>query len=942
MASVRGALADRYAVEREIGRGGMSTVYLARDLRHSRLVAIKVLDPGLAFTIGPDRFRREIATLARLHHPNILPLLDSGALPEGRSLYYIMPFVTGESLRARLDREHQLPLDEAVRLAVEVADALDYAHGNDVIHRDIKPENILLQSGHAVLADFGIARAPDPEGSATLSTVGLAIGTPQYMSPEQAAGRTDVDGRSDQYSLACVVYEMVAGVPPFEGNTPQTVAARHKSDAPPSLRRNRARVPRGLESAIDRALSKTPADRFKRSGEFARALTTGLSTGEGWLIPSWPRMQRGLRSNALAAGLLVALALAVAALSWSLARPAGGRRPARTDWVVGYPLAELGERDTLLRTGESIAGMLSEAMQQVPVLRWIDGWSLLDPLARQDARSLTVSQVRQLALDQGARYAIHGTFVTTRDSVTVDLRLLDAVADSQVAQASASGDRATAVPVRLGLRALMQLLPRMVAPGAPFSSDALAAVASGDAGAVALWMQGDAAYRRARYARAQELYAEAVARDSTLAIAAFKGAQAAIWSGNDAAAEPLAALALRHAERLPHRYASFAGGVAAYLAGLSDSAVASLGVALLPDARWAEAWTMLGEVYYHQFPRAMAPLDSLADAAFETAASADSGFTPALPHLIEAALRRGDLPASRHRLARYQAGDADSSSWYPYALALDCLSDESNRFDWAAAARRDSTATLFAAKLLAVGGAEPRCARGALAGLAATGAYSYPALGLLLSLDAAQGRQSEVARRLQNNLESGNRAATIYVAMAATAGLDVGDSGQAFIARLKSRQATLPADWLWWLGSLAAARGDSALLRDVRGYAGRAAPNDAGSLLALDAGLARLRGDTTQALTLYRQLLARPAGGTLDWDLRSPCPGERLALARLELARGDAQRALADAAVFDGQPLAFLPYLPASLELRIAALERLGRIDQARVLRQRLAMLRQP
>ena len=942
MASVRGALADRYAVEREIGRGGMSTVYLARDLRHSRLVAIKVLDPGLAFTIGPDRFRREIATLARLHHPNILPLLDSGALPEGRSLYYIMPFVTGESLRARLDREHQLPLDEAVRLAVEVADALDYAHGNDVIHRDIKPENILLQSGHAVLADFGIARAPDPEGSATLSTVGLAIGTPQYMSPEQAAGRTDVDGRSDQYSLACVVYEMVAGVPPFEGNTPQTVAARHKSDAPPSLRRNRARVPRGLESAIDRALSKTPADRFKRSGEFARALTAGLSTGEGWLIPSWPRMQRGLRSNALAAGLLVALALAVAALSWSLARPAGGRRPARTDWVVGYPLAELGERDTLLRTGESIAGMLSEAMQQVPVLRWIDGWSLLDPLARQDARSLTVSQVRQLALDQGARYAIHGTFVTTRDSVTVDLRLLDAVADSQVAQASASGDRATAVPVRLGLRALMQLLPRMVAPGAPFSSDALAAVASGDAGAVALWMQGDAAYRRARYARAQELYAEAVARDSTLAIAAFKGAQAAIWSGNDAAAEPLAALALRHAERLPHRYASFAGGVAAYLAGLSDSAVASLGVALLPDARWAEAWTMLGEVYYHQFPRAMAPLDSLADAAFETAASADSGFTPALPHLIEAALRRGDLPASRHRLARYQAGDADSSSWYPYALALDCLSDESNRFDWAAAARRDSTATLFAAKLLAVGGAEPRCARGALAGLAATGAYSYPALGLLLSLDAAQGRQSEVARRLQNNLESGNRAATIYVAMAATAGLDVGDSGQAFIARLKSRQATLPADWLWWLGSLAAARGDSALLRDVRGYAGRAAPNDAGSLLALDAGLARLRGDTTQALTLYRQLLARPAGGTLDWDLRSPCPGERLALARLELARGDAQRALADAAVFDGQPLAFLPYLPASLELRIAALERLGRIDQARVLRQRLAMLRQP
>jgi hypothetical protein len=851
-----------------------------------------------------------------------------------------MPFVTGESLRARLDREHQLSMEETVKLAAEVADALDYAHGNDVVHRDIKPENILLQSGHAVLADFGIARAPDPEGSPTLSTVGLAVGTPQYMSPEQAAGRTDVDGRSDQYSLACVVYEMLAGSPPFEGNTPQTVAARHKNEAPAPLRSTRARVPRGLEAAIDRALNKVPADRFARTGHFAQALATGLAGGDGWRLPSWQRARQGLGRNGLALALLVVVSAGLAALAWSLGRPERNHRPARNDWIVGFPLAELGERDTLLRTGESIAGILSEAMQQVPVIRWIDGWSLLDAPARQDARSLDVAQVRRLTLAQGARYAIHGTFVTTRDSVTVDLRLLDVVADSQVDQAAATGARADAVPVRLGLQALMQLLPKVVAPTAPFSPDALAAVASGDAGAVALWMQGDAAYRRARYAAALELYTRAVARDSMLAIAALKGAQAAIWSGSDAAAEPLAALALRHADRLPHRYANYAQGVGAYLSGASDSAVASLGAALLPDRQWAEAWTLLGEVYYHQFPHAMAPLDSLAEAAFETAAAADSGFTPALPHLIEAALRRHDLDRSRHLLATYQASGADSDSWHPYALALQCLAAGQQGYDWPAAARNDSTATLFAAKLLAVAGAQPRCARGALSGLAATGAYSYPALGLLIGLDALQGREADLAARLDSNLGAGNRAATVYAAFVATAGFGSGDSGTAFVNRLVTRRSTLPVDWLWWLGSVAAQRDDSALLRQVRADASRLAPLDSALLLAIDAAVARITGDTAGALARYRQLLARPAAGVLDWDLRAPYPGERLAMARLELARGEIQRALADGAVFDGQPMAFLPFLPASLELRITALDRLGHPDQARRLRRRLELLR--
>ena len=203
------ALADRSAIERELGAGGMATVYLAEDLKHHRPVAVKVLRPELAAVLGAERFLREIEITARLTHPHILTLLDSGEV-EG-FLYYVMPYIEGESLRDRMNREKQLPLDDALQFAREVADALSYAHSHDVIHRDIKPENILLEAGHAVIADFGIARAVTAAGGEALTDTGIAIGTPQYMSPEQAAGSKELDGRSDVYSLGCVLYEMLGG-----------------------------------------------------------------------------------------------------------------------------------------------------------------------------------------------------------------------------------------------------------------------------------------------------------------------------------------------------------------------------------------------------------------------------------------------------------------------------------------------------------------------------------------------------------------------------------------------------------------------------------------------------------------------------------------------------------------------------------------------------------
>ena len=250
----------------------MATVYLARDRKHGRPVAIKVLRGEIATALGPERFLREIEIAAGLTHPHILPLHDSGQV-DG-FLYYVMPFVEGESLRGRLEREQQLPLEDALQITREVADALSFAHSRDVVHRDIKPENILFQAGHAVVSDFGIARAITAAASGTRTEAGIPIGTPGYMSPEQAAAELHLDGRSDVYSLGCVLYEMLAGGPPFTGPTPQAVLARHSLDPVPALRTVRQAVPLAVEQAVMKALEKMPADRFTTATEFADALRT--------------------------------------------------------------------------------------------------------------------------------------------------------------------------------------------------------------------------------------------------------------------------------------------------------------------------------------------------------------------------------------------------------------------------------------------------------------------------------------------------------------------------------------------------------------------------------------------------------------------------------------------------------------------------------------------
>jgi TolB-like protein/tRNA A-37 threonylcarbamoyl transferase component Bud32 len=271
---LKAALGGRYLVERELGSGGMATVYLAEDLKHHRKVAVKVLRPELAASLGVERFVREIEIAANLTHPHILPLHDSGEA-DG-FLYYVMPFIEGESLRERLDREGKLDVRETIRLTDQVASALSHAHERGVVHRDIKPENILLAGDQAIVADFGIARAVEVAGGERLTGTGIAVGTPAYMSPEQAYGSEEVDARSDVYALGCVVYEMVVGRAPFDGETPQALLAKHAVDTVPSLRTSDPSVPLFVERAVERALAKSPDERFQSVSAFAEALTSEM------------------------------------------------------------------------------------------------------------------------------------------------------------------------------------------------------------------------------------------------------------------------------------------------------------------------------------------------------------------------------------------------------------------------------------------------------------------------------------------------------------------------------------------------------------------------------------------------------------------------------------------------------------------------------------------
>jgi serine/threonine-protein kinase len=416
---LRTALGDRYRVERELGHGGMAVVFLAEDLKHRRRVAIKLLKPELSVVLGSERFLREIEIAATLQHPHILPLYDSGQA-DGL-LYYVMPFAEGESLRQRLAREPQLPLDAALRITREVGSALQYAHEHGVIHRDIKPENVMLSGGQAVVADFGIARALHAAHADQLTLTGMVVGTPQYMSPEQASGAA-VDARSDQYSLACTLYEMLIGQPPFTGASAQAVIARHSIEPVPNLRVIRQTVSQAVEGAIMQAMSKLPADRFATMQRFLEALESPESVSAR---PAPPASSRRLSGPRVGRRVLAALGVSVmvALVAWWLftGRPTSNAHPASrvATAVAVLPFQDLAGGPDSSYLGEGVTVGLIADLAQIGSLKVISRSS--GAVAQGTARSLA-----ELAGELGVEAVVNGSIRRVGDSVDVNVRFLHA------------------------------------------------------------------------------------------------------------------------------------------------------------------------------------------------------------------------------------------------------------------------------------------------------------------------------------------------------------------------------------------------------------------------------------------------------------------------------------------------------------------------------------
>ena len=412
------ALAGRYHLVEEIGRGGMATVYRAQDLKHDRPVAVKVLKPHLSATIGAERFLREIGVTARLDHAHILALLDSGEA--GEHLYYVMPYVDGESLRDRLHREKQLSLDDSLRIVREIADALSYAHSRGIVHRDIKPENILLSGGHARVADFGIARAISAAGGDSITETGIAIGTPTYMSPEQASGEREVDARTDVYSLGCVLYEMLSGQPPYTGVNAEAIMARKVLGPIPSLRIVRDTIPAGVETAISKALAKVPADRFGSAAEFATALgKDGTPASTGF---------RGRRARWIAIPALAVAAAALFLITRSDDRPAssGPTADKRIESVAVLPLENL--------SGDAEQEYFAAGMHEALIVRLGKLSALERVIARPSVMRFRKSDrtPREIATELGVNALITGTVLRSGNRVRITAQLIEPDTERQI------------------------------------------------------------------------------------------------------------------------------------------------------------------------------------------------------------------------------------------------------------------------------------------------------------------------------------------------------------------------------------------------------------------------------------------------------------------------------------------------------------------------------
>lgn len=926
------AMASRFRIEGECGRGASSIVYRAWDVRDDRRVALKVLRAELAAAASSERFLREVRIAQSLAHPNIAPVLEFGEA-EG-TLYCVMPFIEGDSLRSRLAREGPLPIDEALRLTREVGAALSHAHRRGVVHRDVKPENVLLEDGRALLTDFGIARAILVAAGDRLTESGVSVGTPAYMSPEQATADAALDERTDQYALAICLYEMLAGDPPFRGRNSQAIIARHVSDAPPPLETVRPAVDLRIVAAIERALAKVPGDRFESVDAFLGALerrSTKLAR------PSLRRPR--FRAAAAVAG------TAVLAIAWWVgsAAPLDDARvlvfPARTAAVGSDP-----------SEGLRIADAIQVAVEHTEPLRWIPAWEGLDEATRADPGRLRTAEARALARRRGARYYVLSAIDTVGGRPQVMIWLHDAEGDTVITQVSARDSTGLVSSTALAIRALPRLLAKMLDPGARVD---LSPLTDRRLSAIVKLFEAEEAYRTAHFADAFAHYRRAIEEDSVFPYAALRGAQAASWLSRDEDARVLVRIARRHEGLLPPKYRPYLVGIDAYLGGHADSAVAGFSRALEVDRYWAEAATALGDVYYHLIPTG-AQATGRAAALFERALEIDSLFRPPLFHLAELSLRSGDRARGARYRDRFTAGaTAESEFARQLAVMQRCTEGPMTQAEWAVAAARSADETLVIAKALGAGAGQARCALGGFRAViaspqAAPGAVYGAILGLH-GLLVATGRANDAVRLLDSARTSVTSRVLAFglIGMYADSALrPVAEAAEEFGRRQfgeryeRARPSTAWAFGIWeaWKGNRGAVEAIADRMRDSARATGQ--PVHLLAAASLDAHLALLRGDTTEAIGRFGALPIVASTTALSWEFLEPLAPDRITYASLLLARGRAQEALDAASVFDHpQPVAYFAFVRRSLEVRLAAAQRLGRSSLASELQARLRAL---
>jgi serine/threonine-protein kinase len=671
-------LRDRYLLERELGRGGMATVYLARDLQHDRPVALKVLHPELAHALGPERFVREIQVAARLQHPHILPVFDSGTsqLPGSAvaSPWFTMPYVAGESLRQRLAREPQLPLRDAVRIALEVADALGYAHVQGIVHRDVKPENILLAGDHCVIADFGVARALDAAGGERLTETGITVGTPLYMSPEQASGDRLLDGRSDIYSLGCVLYEMLAGEPPFTGRTAQAIIARRLSEPVPHLRTLRD-VPEGVEEVVAKALARSPADRFVDTAHFAQALEAAV--GRQPAVPTEPAPAARPRALRRRIPLAVAGALVASALLLGLYRGLRRAPDATLDrnLLAIAPFEVLDPSLQLWREG--LGDILSRSLDAAGPLRTVSPTVVLRRWVGRGDRA----SAEALGRRTGAGLVVFGTVIAKgRDSVTIRAGVVDPTSGSGQREVEVSGEsgRMGELADSLGIR-ILQALGRSRAIG----SVRQVSMGSRSLPAVKSFLQGEQFYRRGLWDSALTRYDQAIAADSTFALALGRMNRVLSWHPPTAGAylpgEEYSRRSTLYNHGLSPReslliVADSFGVAAAGSTGPNAYADNFRSLAALEEAvrRYPgdpEAWYVLGETRMHApFPLHPPPVTVLET--FTRSIALDSAFAPAYEHMPDLAIQLGHPELARKVARAYLSLYPDPATTTHVRLAL--------------------------------------------------------------------------------------------------------------------------------------------------------------------------------------------------------------------------------------------------------------------------------